>query len=97
MSGEVVHELCSVAEDGSIEAPTTWTLEIEGATVALTRRERRVAELVCGGLRRTEIAAMMQMSPKTFDTHRAHALRKMGCANEVQLVRLAVKRGWVEL
>lgn len=77
--------------------PASWYVELDGAVVELTRRERRVAELVCGGLGRTAIAAMMEMSPKTFDTHRSHVMRKMGCANEVQLVRLAIKRGWVEL
>jgi DNA-binding CsgD family transcriptional regulator len=97
VSGEAVVQLCAVGADGAIEEPTTWRLEIDGEAVVLTRRERRVAELVCGGLGRSVIAEMMQMSPKTFDTHRAHVMRKMRCANEVQLLRLAVKAGWVEL
>lgn len=63
----------------------------------LSRREVRVAELVCAGVSRREVARMMAMSPKTFDTHRMHVMRKMRVANEVQLLRLAVLRGWVAL
>lgn len=71
-----------------------WTTE-DGRS--LTRREIRTAALICEGVTRGEVARLMEMSPKTFDTHRAHVLRKLRVANEVQLIRLAVRNGWVVL
>lgn len=71
-----------------------WTTD-DGRS--LTRREVRTAELICAGVARGEVARLMEMSPKTFDTHRAHVMRKLKVANEVQLVRLAVRSGWVVL
>lgn len=63
----------------------------------LTQREIATAEMVCAGLSRSQVALAMSMSPKTFDTHRGHALAKLRVANEVQLLRIAIANGWVTL
>jgi len=62
---------------------------------SLTRRERQIAELVCAGRGRGEVAELLGFNPKTFDTHRLRLMHKLNVRNEVQLVRLALQRGWV--
>lgn len=69
---------------------------VEGGR-ALTSREIATASMVCAGMTRSQVAMAMELSPKTFDTHRGHALAKLRVANEVQLVRLAIMNGWVTL
>jgi DNA-binding NarL/FixJ family response regulator len=78
-------------------ASEPWVLERKGKRVALTRREREIAAGIVAGLRRGEIAEQFDINPTTFDSHRLNLMRTMGCANEVQLTRLAIARGWVEL
>lgn len=74
-----------------------WVGSEAQGTETLTRREARTAQMIAEGMSRSQIAEHMGMSVKTFDTHRGHVMRKMRCANEVQLVRLAVLNGWVQL
>jgi len=62
---------------------------------SLTRREKEIARLVCEGHRRSAVVEMLGIAPKTFDSHRFEAMRKLGVVNEVQLVRLALAAGWV--
>lgn len=63
----------------------------------LTPRECEIARLICGGLERAEISAVVKCSPRTYDTHRLHLLCKLGVHNNVQLLRLAIEKGWVLL
>ena len=61
----------------------------------LTRRERQVAALMADGQPNREIAAALEISPKTLDIHRANLMRKLearttaSVANTINLVRLA--------
>ena len=43
-----------------------------------------------------EIAAMLVISKKTVDRHRANILEKLGMRNRVELTRYAIRRGLVE-
>ena len=63
----------------------------------LSPREAELARMICDGLTRREVARRMEISPRTFDSHRAHVLAKLGLASEVQLARLAVSEGWVQV
>lgn len=74
-----------------------WSVDGEGGDDVLTRAEVRIAMMICAGMSRRECAAELGVSPKTFDTHRGRVMRKMHVANEVQLVRLAIVKGWVTL
>jgi DNA-binding CsgD family transcriptional regulator/tetratricopeptide (TPR) repeat protein len=64
---------------------------VSGRTAAdsaeLTATERRVAELVATGLSNTDVARAMQVSPKTVETHLAHAFRKLDVHNRTELSR----------
>lgn len=63
----------------------------------LTRQEIRIAQLVCSGQGRREIAKRLSIGLCTFDSHRHRLLTKLRVANEVGLLRMALTRGWVTL
>jgi predicted ATPase/DNA-binding CsgD family transcriptional regulator len=51
----------------------------------LSARELEVCELVADGLSNKEIAARLQLSVRTVESHVRHALTKLGLANRTQL------------
>jgi DNA-binding CsgD family transcriptional regulator len=53
----------------------------------LTRREREVLSLISEGYSNKQGALRMQISPRTFESHRAEAMRKLGARNTADLVR----------
>jgi DNA-binding NarL/FixJ family response regulator len=57
-------------------------------------RHRQVALMLCEGLTRNEISHVLAISLRTFDCHRAAVLQLMEVRNEVELLRLAVKKGY---
>lgn len=63
----------------------------------LTARERQVLKLVARGKRSREIAASLEISHKTVDTHRLRVLAKLGLRNNSELIRYAIGRGYVGL
>ncbi len=63
----------------------------------LTDREREVAMQIVQGLDGHEISKALGISVKTYDTHRGHILKKLGCKNAVQLTRLAYTRGYLKM
>jgi DNA-binding NarL/FixJ family response regulator len=56
----------------------------------LTRREREVLSLISEGYSNKQGALRMHISPRTFESHRAEAMRKLGARNTADLVRLAL-------
>jgi DNA-binding CsgD family transcriptional regulator len=56
----------------------------------LTRREREVLNLISEGYSNKKGAMRMKISPRTFESHRAEAMRKLGARNTADLVRLAL-------
>ncbi|HLZ01762.1 MAG TPA: helix-turn-helix transcriptional regulator [Bradyrhizobium sp.] len=56
----------------------------------LTRREREVLNLISEGYSNKQGALRMQISPRTFESHRAEAMRKLGARNTADLVRAAL-------
>jgi DNA-binding CsgD family transcriptional regulator len=56
----------------------------------LTKREREVLDLVSEGCSNKEGALRMHISPRTFESHRAEAMRKLGARNTADLVRTAL-------
>jgi DNA-binding NarL/FixJ family response regulator len=53
----------------------------------LTKREREVLNLISEGCSNKQGALRMQISPRTFESHRAEAMRKLGARNTADLVR----------
>ncbi|HUF58510.1 MAG TPA: helix-turn-helix transcriptional regulator [Actinomycetota bacterium] len=58
----------------------------------LTERERGVFDLLVLGHTNVEIAALLFLSPRTIETHRASILRKLGVKSRADLVRFASGR-----
>lgn len=56
----------------------------------LTRREREVLTLISEGYSNKQGALRMGISPRTFESHRAEAMRKLGAKNTADLVRKAL-------
>ena len=69
-------------------APTTAAPD-PGAK--LTRREREVLKLIGEGCTNKQGAQKMQISPRTFESHRAEVMRKLGARNTADLVRAALQ------
>lgn len=62
----------------------------------LTEREREVLVLMARGQTNPEIAAALNVSPKTVDFHRANLMQKLGLQTRADVVRFAVKQGIVD-
>jgi DNA-binding NarL/FixJ family response regulator len=62
----------------------------------LTPRETEVVKLIAEGHSSREIAALLQISDKTVERHRANVLEKLGLKDRVALTLYAVRRGLVE-
>ena len=56
----------------------------------LTKREREVLNLISQGYSNKQGALRMRISPRTFESHRAEAMRKLGARNTADLVRAAL-------
>jgi DNA-binding NarL/FixJ family response regulator len=62
----------------------------------LTPRELEVLKLIAEGSSSKEIAAMLVLSIKTVERHRANILGKLGMRDRVELTRYAIRRGLIE-
>jgi DNA-binding NarL/FixJ family response regulator len=62
----------------------------------LTPREEEIVKLVAEANTTREIAAMLHLSEKTVENHRANAMKKLGMRDRVELVRFAIRQGLIE-
>ena len=62
----------------------------------LSPREREVFRHLVNGDRAKEIAALLDISPKTVDTYRASMMRKLGVGDLVSLVKFAFEKGLID-
>jgi DNA-binding CsgD family transcriptional regulator len=56
----------------------------------LTAREREVLHLAAYGSGNPQVAALLGISRRTAETHRAHLMRKLGLRSQTELVRYAL-------
>lgn len=61
----------------------------------LTRREKEVLRLMAQGKSTAEIAEELYISPATVSTHRKNIHRKTETGTLLELVNLAVEKGWM--
>ena len=64
--------------------------------VKLTPRQREVLRLIAEGRRMKEIAAILELSTRTVETHKYEMMRGLGVESTAELVRYAVQIGLVE-
>lgn len=61
----------------------------------LTPRERQVLQLIAEGRSSKEVAALLNISVKTAETHRSRILEKLDIHEVAGLVRYAIRRGLI--
>jgi DNA-binding NarL/FixJ family response regulator len=66
-----------------------------GSTIALSDRESEVVRLLAQGLTMKEMAAQLLLSPRTLETYRSRAMEKLGLKTRADLVRYAIRCGWL--
>ena len=62
----------------------------------LTPRQREVLQLIAEGNSTKEIAALLNLSAKTVETHRAQLMERLNMYDVASLVRFALREGLVE-
>jgi two-component system, LuxR family, response regulator FixJ len=67
---------------------TAVTREAQALLGKLTEREREVLGQIVDGLSNKQIARVLDLSPRTVETHRANLFEKLGVDSLAQLVRL---------
>jgi DNA-binding NarL/FixJ family response regulator len=63
----------------------------------LTPRQRQVLKLLAGGKSTKQIAAILGLSPRTVETHRADLMERLGAKDAMSLLREAAKLGLVDV
>ncbi|MFV9505437.1 MAG: response regulator [Oscillochloridaceae bacterium umkhey_bin13] len=63
----------------------------------LTPREREILWLVAKGYTSTLIAAQLQISPRTVETHRANLMRKLELHTQAELAHFVTERGMTDV
>jgi DNA-binding NarL/FixJ family response regulator len=66
-----------------------------GSKPRLTTRESEVLRLVAEGMSSKQIALELNISPRTAETHRANVMSKLGFNGIADLVRFAIREGFV--
>lgn len=65
-------------------------LPLHDPSLLLTARERQILGLVANGKVTKEVAEVLNISPRTVETHRVNIMRKLDVANTAELIKVAV-------
>ena len=71
------------------------SVEREPDAAELSEREAEVMRLIVRGYSNKEIAAQLKVSIKTVETYKTRSMEKLHIRSRVDIVRYAVKRGWL--
>jgi DNA-binding NarL/FixJ family response regulator len=66
-------------------------------TDQLTKRQREILQLIAKGYTSKEMAQMLNLSPKTIETHRTQLMKQLDIHDVAGLVRYAIRVGLVTL
>lgn len=83
-----VHQ--ALAKDAQTRRDAAVRAAIAAKVALLTPREREVMDLVVSGMSNKGIAAQLQLSAKTVETHRARVMEKMEAGSVAELVHMAL-------
>src|SRR6476469_7534455 len=104
---ELLHAIRSVAAGGRYLDPSVAGKVMSGykrrhpedeaiGGSALSARETEVVRLIAWGYTNKEIAAQLDLSVKTVETHKANAMHKLGVRSRIDIVRYALLQGWLQ-
>ncbi|MBD3402396.1 response regulator [candidate division GN15 bacterium] len=71
-------------------------LEAQRPGGIMTVREREIAKLLADGYSTKEAAEVLNISPKTAETHRAAIMKKLGAKNVTDIVRYCIRNHLIE-
>ena len=103
---DLIHAIRTVARGGTYLDPGL-TGKVLGGLVgrsaqpgappgdALSDREEEVLRLIARGHTNREIAARLDVSVKTVETHKARAMEKLGLDSRAAIVAYAIRWGWL--
>lgn len=105
-ASEVLAAIRAVMTGGAYLSPTVskyliddylshTTVEMTGPK--LTTREREVAQLLAEGNSTRTISEVLTISIKTVETHRMNIMKKLNAKNQTDIIRYALKKGWISL
>jgi DNA-binding NarL/FixJ family response regulator len=79
--------------EGYLDKSPKEKVETEGEpeSLRLTSRQREIVQLLAEGKSSKEVAAVLGLSVKTAETHRANIMRKLDCHSVTELVRYAIR------
>lgn len=105
---ELLHAIRAVAAGGRYLDPAVAGKVMSGfagkwnrpsgsdAGPGLSPRETEVLRLLAWGHSNKEIAARLDLSVKTVEAHKAHAMQKLDMKSRVDIVRFAILQGWLQ-
>jgi DNA-binding NarL/FixJ family response regulator len=67
--------------------------QVEDSFELLTTREREVLQLLAEGKSNKEVAAILNLSLYTVETHRGNILQKLNLHSVAELILYAVRKG----
>ena len=74
--------------------PSKRAKEMQGEQ--LTSRQREIVQLLAEGKTSKEVSALLNLSVKTVETHRANIMKRLSCHSVSDLVRYAVRNNIVQ-
>ncbi len=105
-AAELIQAIRAVAGGGTYLDPTLAgsvvddfvrpMIERELPAVELSEREAEVVRLIALGYSNKEIAAQLKVSVKTVETYKTRSMEKLHIRSRVDIVRYAIRRGWLE-
>ena len=66
---------------------------VEDTYELLTQREREILQLLAEGKTNKDVAAMLNLSVYTVETHRTHILQKLNLHTVPEMILYAVRKG----
>lgn len=74
---------------------TTLGNESSSARPCLTEREIQLIRHISEGHRNKEIADLMQINIRSVETYRTRLLKKLRCSSTAEMIRLAIREGFI--
>ena len=82
--------------DGYLDKKPIQERDGQNSASRLTPRQREIVQLLAEGKSSKEVAAVLGLSVKTAETHRANIMRRLDCHSVSELVRYAVRNNIIE-
>jgi DNA-binding NarL/FixJ family response regulator len=102
---ELVRAVRIVASGGTYLDPSLTGALVGGAqrrhspggmpAVSLSEREAEVIRLIAEGHTSKEMAQALGLSPRTLETYKARAMSKLNLRTRAELIRYALRSGWL--